>query len=260
MSTGSWLVGSIEGFDSQSVDLNSGTSVTSVFSYTGTYIDHGTTGLSMIKTFKAALLAASLTGADVYIGQDGYVRISASGTFAIDWTDTGMRDALGFDTNLSGASSYTAANRSPYLWIPRRNDSPGKAPLGVIGNSMHDRVIVQSRDGTQVTRQFGDPVRTNDFTWHYIDKAQYWDGETAGELFKFHSSVLAPGAKFWIYRLTEADSTSASAVTLGTSALGPYAYADQANSLKLTRSSGFERTDCKFDWTCEVLKTPEYTT
>jgi hypothetical protein len=47
----------------------------------------------------------------------GYITISSSATFALTWTDTELRDILGFSGNLSGQTSYTATYRPKYTWI-----------------------------------------------------------------------------------------------------------------------------------------------
>jgi hypothetical protein len=47
----------------------------------------------------------------------GKITISNSAVFSVTWTDTGLRDILGFTANLSGASSYTASNRPMFTWI-----------------------------------------------------------------------------------------------------------------------------------------------
>lgn len=265
MSTSSWLVGSICGFEDQTVEYRVGagafTSVPMTFSYTGTYLEHPTAALSMVKALTAALLAAGLTGAYCYVGQDGHVHLEASSSFDLNWTSSGtaLRDALGFKTDLSGASSYTATNKSRILWVPRRNESPDDAPLGITGDSIHAATQVVASDGRQVTREFGSPVRRNTYRWEYIDKDQFWTvDEGGGELFAFMADVGIPGAKFYLYRQVDADYSSTSAVTL-TGGLGAYEMTGAPRKLPLRRSSGFERTDCKFDFEAKVLKVAEYT-
>lgn len=261
MSSSCWLIGSIASFGNQTAQINGATSVPMTFSYSGTYLDHATAAISMVKAFTVALLAAGLTGGYCYVGQDGYVHLEASATFTVEWTSnaTALRDALGFTGDLSGADSYTAANRSPLLWVPRRDGSPMKAPLGVVGDSTHAVHQFVAPDGVQVTREYGSSVRRNAYIWHLIDQAQYWTpSEADGELFAWVAEVGVSGEKFWLYRETDADYTSTSAVTLG-DALGPYEMTDGLAALKLIRSTGFERTDCKFDFTANVLKVAEYT-
>lgn len=267
MATTSFLIGSAVGFANQTIDVNDGggaTSAAMTFSYDGTYLEHATTGLSMLKTLEAAMIAAGTwtTNPEVFLGEDGYVHITSDPACAITWTSSGtdLRDALGFTGDLTSATSHTAPNFSNLIWIPRRNESPGRAPLGVSGEAVHSVSQVVAPDGTQVTREFGSPVRRNDFTWHYIDKDEFWtSSEANGELFTFVKDVGIPGAKFYLYRQVSADEATTTEVTLGTG-LGPYELTNGLRSLRLIRAAGFERTDCRYDWTADVLKTPEYGT
>ena len=50
--------------------------------------------------------------------------LSAAGAFSVTWTSTAgtvMRDLLGFESNLSGFSSYTSTKRPKYLVVARLN-------------------------------------------------------------------------------------------------------------------------------------------
>ena len=50
--------------------------------------------------------------------------LSAAGAFSVTWTSTAgtvMRDLLGFESNLSGFSSYTSTKRPKYLIVARLN-------------------------------------------------------------------------------------------------------------------------------------------
>lgn len=267
MATSSWLIGSIVSFGNQTISVDDGGGATSApmtFSYDGTYLEHPTTGLSMLKTLEAAITAAGTwtTAPEVFLSQDGKVRITAEPSFSITWTSSGtaLRDALGFSGDLLPNTSHTASDQSSLLWVPRRNESPRDAPLGVVGDSAHAVSQVVAPDGTQATREFGSPVRRNSYTWHYIDKDQFWtSAEADGELFSFVRDVCVPGAKFFLYRQTDATYTATTEVTLGSS-LGPYEHTDALRSLALVRSAGFERTDCKYDWTARVLSVSEYST
>jgi hypothetical protein len=49
------------------------------------------------------------------------VVLSGSTTFAVTWTDTNLRDMLGFAGDLSGSSSYTATYTPQYCWVPTRS-------------------------------------------------------------------------------------------------------------------------------------------
>lgn len=47
----------------------------------------------------------------------GKITIGNSAVFSVTWTDTALRDILGFIGDLSGASSYTATYKPMYCWI-----------------------------------------------------------------------------------------------------------------------------------------------
>lgn len=50
-----------------------------------------------------------------------HVVLSATGTFAVTWTSTDLRDLLGFTGNLSSANTYTATHTPENTWIPSRS-------------------------------------------------------------------------------------------------------------------------------------------
>lgn len=50
-----------------------------------------------------------------------FVRLSSAGAaWSLTWTDTLLRDFLGFTGNLSGNTAYTATNRPPFAYFPNR--------------------------------------------------------------------------------------------------------------------------------------------
>jgi hypothetical protein len=52
----------------------------------------------------------------------GYVVLSHGiVVFSVTWTDTALRDLLGFTANLSGATSYTATYTPENCWVPTRS-------------------------------------------------------------------------------------------------------------------------------------------
>jgi hypothetical protein len=267
MSKSSWLVGSICSFDDQTVDFDKGAGAVPVamtFAYEGTYLTHATAALGMMDTLEADLTSGGLTNAAVFLGEDGLVHITSDDTFTLDWTSAGtaLRNALGFSGNLTPtATSHTADNPSPLLWIPRRNESPQKAGLGIDGELQEDVVRVVSRDGTQVTRTYGDGVTSNRFLWQYINRDQFrtTTASQAGELHHFYGECLSPGANVMLYRQVDADYASTTAVTLGTP-LGPYQTTGKERGLPFVPSPGFANSDCRMDFTWSALKVPEYTT
>jgi len=58
----------------------------------------------------------------------GKITLSGMGApTAIVWTDTALRDLLGFTAGLSGAATYTGTNQARYCWFPTRglSEYPG---------------------------------------------------------------------------------------------------------------------------------------
>lgn len=80
---------------------------------------------SLASTLKTALDSASAAGETYTVSIDhgegggGKVTISNTGTnFSLTWTDTDLRDALGFTGTVSGDSSHTGSNHARMLWLP----------------------------------------------------------------------------------------------------------------------------------------------
>ena len=267
MSTSSWLIGSICALPNQTITVDAngagpGLPAVIAFAYTGTYLHHTTAGLSMMAQLAAKLVAEGVTNADVFLTQSGFVRITADVSFVITWTDTALRDALGFTgtvTDTSAPFDQTAPNRSSYLWVPRRCESPRDHILGATGAKHHNRKRFQAMDGTQVTRTFGDPVYDARMGWTHIDRDQFWtEDEDPGELFDFYSMVISPGANIRHYRQVDADYAASTAVTLPT-ALGPYQSQTDEKALPMRRSASHANVDCKYDYDFDGIKVPEYT-
>lgn len=84
-----------------------------------------------------AALGSGTTTITVDAGSDSSdqrVTISRGGTFSITWSNTHIRDALGFDFNLSSASSYESDNACRYLWLPTCGRD-GESMLGAESSS-----------------------------------------------------------------------------------------------------------------------------
>lgn len=72
-------------------------------------------------------------------------------TFAIAWTDTALRDALGFTGNISGTYTYTTTTHARYLWLPNCGRS-GDHPEPAVGQSNFGRPV---RDTTRTVAPSG---------------------------------------------------------------------------------------------------------
>jgi hypothetical protein len=127
----------------------------------GNYFLTSTTAL--LSAFATALDDSALTG-DYTVSIDdtadsatGKVTISATGitSFAIVWTSTTFRDALGFDGNISATLTSTGANQSPYIHLPSVKRMPARAPEGTRGIPITDATTTVSPSGQSVGIQYG---------------------------------------------------------------------------------------------------------
>jgi hypothetical protein len=70
---------------------------------------------------------------------------SGGGNWTLNWTDTELRDALGFAGNLSGANAYTGTLPVPGMWTP---DCPVAAYYGNTDPGHTVAMMSQTRSGT----------------------------------------------------------------------------------------------------------------
>lgn len=92
----------------------SGTAITLT---SGTYAHIGHLG----KHFQTKVIAASGPPDDFVVSfSSGKIVFSAGSAYTVTWTDTALRDYLGFSGNLSSASTHTADYTSPNCWFPTR--------------------------------------------------------------------------------------------------------------------------------------------
>lgn len=97
--------------------------------------------LNATANYGAAAIAYSYT--------TGKVTISGMNAgWTLTWTDTALRDLLGFTGNLTGATSYTATNEARYQWRPTRSwsDHPGTASR--VWAPRSSSLVQVARDGT----------------------------------------------------------------------------------------------------------------
>ena len=99
------------------------------------------TTTSLLSTLEAALETASGGGFTVTgsFGEGGTGKVTIainSGSFTLTWTDTDLRDALGFTGNLTpSAASFTSTNASPAVFLP---DCPIITPFGSADNGLEE--------------------------------------------------------------------------------------------------------------------------
>lgn len=101
----------------------------------------------------------------------GLVTIDVPGTASITWTDTDLRDVLGFTGNLSGAGSYTGTWGARGMWMP---DSPLVSPY-TAGDAGHwEGGPVQTISPLGVTKTITRPTRVKcgPFRWTHVSLAR----------------------------------------------------------------------------------------
>lgn len=255
------LVGSYSNWPSTTVTID-GTGYEVTASSGGLYVSHSTNALNFMVQLKTHM-DTELGGTNVVrLNKSGKMFISHSlGNFAITWTDSLAQTFSGFTQgNLSGASSYTADDVSPYIFIPGTTENPENHVLGVSGAVVWDVMGGVSRDGTTSTAILNSQ-RVSRIGWRYVAMAKFWDAADEDRHFKgLWDNVLIRGRKFFHYRNVAWDDSSTDAISLGTG-LGPYAMNSEETGVELPfrRSDGFQTVDAYFDVNLAMGVTPEYT-
>jgi hypothetical protein len=251
-----WIIGSIKSLD-YALTVNA-----SAQTVTGSrYLYHPTLSLSILGGIVAAMTAAGVAGAAAVLTQDRRVKISAGGTFSITWTDTGLRDLLGFTGNLAAAASYTATNVSPLLWSPAKPLRPELSPRGTAGLRTPLAYYTQSPyDGSTFVVSHGSRVDQRYSCGMVAIDRVFTDDEAGGEWVRFFNDCAAKGYSFYVYQDVTEESGSTTTATL-TGGLGPYVLTPQgrAPTWSYARSRGFDWCDKRADiaWACRTV--PEYT-
>jgi hypothetical protein len=122
----------------------------------------------------ADLIDATYAGADVYLDlSTGKITIDLGETGSITWGSTALRDLLGFDAHLSGASSYTAPNVARYLWRSPRDpsDQPNGLTLDTFWNPESRTRGVRSSDGSVRIVQGAYTAKRALLRWDGVSKA-----------------------------------------------------------------------------------------
>lgn len=140
-------------------------------------------------------------GVGVLLGVDLHVHLVGSGVaFAVNWADaTELRDALGFTTNLTSATSHRAPNISPLLWSAGRPVT-WEARLGTNGIKVVDVARGQSGPSTVRTTR-NNTRRRNTLIYSHILGSRVWTtDEENGEFVTFWDEVLVNGRRFKVWR------------------------------------------------------------
>jgi hypothetical protein len=254
-----WCIGSYASLPVQDVTIAGSAETVDVGS--GAYLYDGTAQLSLLAHVQTAMTAAGVAGASAVLLGSRKVRLSGGGVFAVTWTDTLLRDLLGFSANLAGAASYTAPLISPLLWSPGKPETPQLAPIGVVGHPAYATYqAVAPYSGRTESVSHGSRLY-NRFTWGLVDAERVRTADDlGGEFGRFFAQVAVTSSRFKLYRDVLEDPAGTSPVTSSLDEpLGPYVYtADRRGGWKYDRSRGFDWTDAACDVEMPVHVVQEY--
>lgn len=147
------------------------------------YLSSGADSYSLIDAFAAALNSAAPTdtiAVTLSAGESGTgkVTITSTGSTAIAFTSTDLRDLLGFETNLSAGTSWTGTMQARSLWLP---NCPYKAPNGVgvwRGWREADARSVENAAG-YVFNHMGQEKEVNELSWNSVSRSLIWAANEA---------------------------------------------------------------------------------
>jgi len=205
--------------DEQNFSINDGGGAQALALTTGNYYLFGYSGESsnqLCEHMQALIQALGGNYAGMTVAYDtdtNAITIDCDGTTtSITWTDTSLRDLLGFSSNLSGATSYTATYAPRYLWRPSRalSDYPTSlASPGPLASNSTTRVF-RSNDGTLRSVE-GHELWDGQFLYELLDKSEIKEAEADHKeaLETFWSDVIAKGRQIRFFR----DRTSLTAST-----------------------------------------------
>jgi hypothetical protein len=164
-----------------------------------------TSTTSFLTTIGTALTAsASLAGTYTATISDstsgtGKVTLAVSGggvtQFAVTWTNTTLRDALGFTGNLTGTTTYDSQSACPYIWLPNQRRTEPMVPEGYKGFPIVDTTITQSPSGHSVATYWATRY-SNNLAFRFLTGNKVWrasESVTNESLQSFFETCIAPG-------------------------------------------------------------------
>ena len=92
----------------------------------------------------------------------------SGGNFTVTWTDTALRDLLGFTGNLAGAATYTGTNQARYNWYPNTGVATIAAHPDRRGLSSSDATVRRAPSGRVITTAY-DEYEDNEFEFRWVE-------------------------------------------------------------------------------------------
>lgn len=257
-----WLIGSIEAMPSQTVTI---AGVPLILSG-DLYLYDTTLARSLISKFAGLMSTAGVAAPLAFIRRSGYVYLESSGVFTVNWgTGTILRDLLGFDANLAGASSYVAPNKSPLLWMPGKPETPVGHRLGLVGHKVSTHFqAVSAYTGRAESVSHGDRYFAR-YSFPMVDNTLVESAAGEGGTFgRWWDEIAVTSARWKLYRNVTEGPTNTTAVHGDlVNPLGPYVHSNAGGSGNAPRwafdpSRGFERTDLRADIDIRAHLVAEY--
>lgn len=233
MPRSSWLIATAD-FGGVGFDVEAPGGVEGVLSPTmpsgPLYIFDSNSARSYAAQIESAILAASatdITTCSITLQRNGYVRISFNTAVDVTWGGaTGIRDALGFTGDLTGASTYTATERSTHIWIPGRTEISDQR-LGQAGTPVYDTQTGGGVGSTPPVTIASGYREVSDLSWQAVSGEYVWVDGSPGELIAFWGVLMTQtSTRIAHYRnvLFDPDSTLSASLA---SRVGPYALRPQ---------------------------------
>ena len=138
--------------------------------------DLGVTDVGLVEHLEDVILATTgdpYPSATVVLSlTTGKVTIDFSTTGTLDWTDTALRDALGFTGNLAAASSYTGANVARHLWLPSREPADYPLDRALVWDDESNTRTIRSSDGTSFAVKGPGEAGRAEIAYRYLTLAE----------------------------------------------------------------------------------------
>lgn len=193
----SWLIGATNFGSAQTFTINGTGYQVDAGDY---YLRDATASRSLLDQVEAAMIAEGLANASVFLDQSGYVHLKSDDSFAVVWTGTDLRNALGWTGNIASTTDATAPRHSPLWWSPGWPETPTKTPVGAESYPVPGKSITASPSGRTRKTTIHHTAEWQEWTWKQVPIDRVWvPPYSNGEFRMFWETVLNPGFRFKLY-------------------------------------------------------------
>lgn len=231
----------------------------------GLYLLHVVADLSLIHQLYLAMIAAGVDSPAVTITKDRRVKLTSSATFTVEWdTATVLRDLLGFDDDLAGASSYVAPARSTLLWSAGKTFSPMLSPLDAGGAPTMDAFATVGPQGNQVVREEGAPTYLETYEVLRVPKSRYYAAPptpVAGDWWHFWLEERGTNQRCIVLRkVLESEGTDTSDADYSVSyVIGPFVHdMTGRDAMRMVMQRSIRYVEKFYDIEIAVIQTQEF--